>query len=126
MLAFLRVLGRQALDLARKVLALGGGGLDATQVHGRLVGDRLVVQSLLRVDQLALAPGQLGPQAVDLGAQRAGLEPQLLGDRRLLLRLGDRVAAAAAPAPVGQRELDDDGGADSSSTPMISAGRPAS
>ena len=71
-------------------------------------GTGCALELLARGHQLALAPGELGPQAVDLGAQRAGLEPQLLRDRRLLLRLGDGVPAAAPALAVGQRQLDDD------------------
>ena len=120
--ALLRVLRLQALQLGREILALGGetgalrgqvlplggGLLDAAQLHGRLLGHRLARELLADVHQLALAPGELRPQAVDLGAQRAGLEPQLLRDRRLLLRLRDGVAAPAAALAVGQRQLDDD------------------
>src|SRR5918995_1795715 len=97
------VLRPQPRELRAQLLALGRVGLVAPQLDGRLVGHRRCGELLARGHQLALAARQLRPEAVDLRAQRPGLEPQLLRDR--LLR---REAPPAAPPPVGQRQLHHD------------------
>ena len=64
------------------------------------------VELALELHDLALATRELGPQPLDLPAQRARLGPEDLAGL-----LGGR-PPAPAPALVGQRQLDHDAAAD--------------